>query len=290
MKGGCVAAELGGLIQNGERVLPNRSRWADAFLSKGWIDWPKRLPSDILPRVEFTIRISPCLKSNLSSVLEPRRRVVRLTPCLRSEISSLSNPLGRVISSATRTLHRLCESEGCPADEASLGALEKLREDLGGLQWFCEYPERFEPSKSRRRYRRPCQRFMGLLGSIGEHRKQLERVRPQPKQTKRTTALGRRDASGGSAAVDDVARALIGEQQTAPEGWRDKALAGHSEGNLSIEDAAGFIRMSERTIYRMMDDGMPYTQPSGKPNSHRRISKSDLRAWVTGTHPKSSKK
>lgn len=88
---------------------------------------------------------------------------------------------------------------------------------------------------------------------------------------------------------DERLVAMLDEQETMPETWRAKALAEHSEEHLSIENAAGCIGMSARTIYRMMDDGMPYTQPTGKPKAHRRIRKSDLLAWARGTHPDFSK-
>ena len=69
------------------------------------------------------------------------------------------------------------------------------------------------------------------------------------------------------------------------EKWRQDALVGKEEEQLSVEKAAGCIKMSEKTIYRMMDEGMPYNQPKVKPKSHRRIWKSDLVAWRAGTHP-----
>ena len=69
------------------------------------------------------------------------------------------------------------------------------------------------------------------------------------------------------------------------EKWRRDALAGDEEEQLSVEDAAGYIKMSGKTIYRMMDEGMPYMQPRDKPKSHRRIWKSDLVAWRADTHP-----
>lgn len=67
--------------------------------------------------------------------------------------------------------------------------------------------------------------------------------------------------------------------------WRKEVLAGKEDELLSIEEAGGCIKMSERTVYRMMDDGMPYLQPKDKPKSHRRIWKSDVLAWREGKHP-----
>ena len=67
--------------------------------------------------------------------------------------------------------------------------------------------------------------------------------------------------------------------------WRRDVLAGEKDEMLSVEEAAGCIRMSERTIYRMMDEGMRYMQPENKPKSHRRIRKSDVLGWRSGNHP-----
>ena len=108
-------------------------------------------------------------------------------------------------------------------------------------------------------------------------------------------------ATGGSTAIDDGAKAdaevqlaINAEQrgtgelvkQRAPrEDWRKEILMDEAEERLSVEKAAGCIQMSERTIYRMMDDGLPYMQPRDKPKSHRRIRKSDVLAWRAGSHP-----
>lgn len=75
------------------------------------------------------------------------------------------------------------------------------------------------------------------------------------------------------------------KQSAAREDWRDEILGGETEERLSVEKAAGCIQISERTIYRMMDDGLPYMQPKDKPKSHRRIRKSDVLAWRAGSHP-----
>ncbi len=79
------------------------------------------------------------------------------------------------------------------------------------------------------------------------------------------------------------------DDSSSADEWRQKILADEKEERLSIEQAAGCISMSDRTVYRMMDDGMPYMQPRDKPKSHRRIRKSDVLAWRKGIHPDQKK-
>jgi len=79
-------------------------------------------------------------------------------------------------------------------------------------------------------------------------------------------------------------RDVIDDPPSAHE-WRQEILAGEEEERLSIEKAGGCINMSDKTIYRMMGAGMPYTQPEDKPKNHRRIRKSDVLAWQAGKHP-----
>lgn len=84
-------------------------------------------------------------------------------------------------------------------------------------------------------------------------------------------------------------RVVIDDSSSADE-WRQKILAGEEDNILSIGKAAGYIEMSDKTIYRMMGAGLPYTQPEGKPKKPRRIRKSDLLAWQANKHPLQEKK
>ena len=131
------------------------------------------------------------------------------------------------------------------------------------------------------RYRRPGEfisdkdRFgpeslgMGAMNKLGDLAWTIERI---------VLAAGPTDARRGSDG-DDL------RDDGIPHGWREAALAGQREELLSIEQSAECIHKSERTVYRMMKDGLHYLQPSCGRKSHRRIRKSDLIAWMDGTHP-----
>lgn len=96
-------------------------------------------------------------------------------------------------------------------------------------------------------------------------------------------------ANGQTSAGNDGDRTL----PTTDE-WRAEILAGQADELLRMDRAAGLIRMSDATIYRMIRAGLPCSPPitADCPRKARLMWRSDVLAWHRGTHPgmKTSKK